>query len=120
MRRAIAAIPVEVFGSSWVEIGRGHTKNCRLYWVQVIPTIATESTAQQLVFFDHDRPLGTATPNSKPYITVLPDGDNDAVTVQYRWQTGNDEACCPRGIGTVKFHIGPDGTLQALGKIPHQ
>ncbi|CDO89563.1 hypothetical protein AWC29_23560 [Mycobacterium triplex] len=120
VRRAIAAIPVEVSGSSWVEIARGHTKNCRLYWVQVIPTIATESTPQQLVFFDHNRPLGTPTPNPKPYIAVLPGGDNDAVTVQYRWQTGNEEPCCPRGIGTVKFHIGPDGTLQALGKIPHQ
>ncbi|WP_420845364.1 LppP/LprE family lipoprotein [Mycobacterium lentiflavum] len=120
VRQAIAAVPIEVAGSSWVEIGRGHTKNCRLYWVQIIPTIASESTPQQLVFFDHDRPLGTPTPNPKPYITVLPGGDNDAVTVQYQWQTGNEEPCCPKGIGTVKFHIGPDGTLQAVGKIPHQ
>ncbi|MCV7163682.1 LppP/LprE family lipoprotein [Mycobacterium stomatepiae] len=119
VRQAIASVPVEVPGSSWVEIGRGHTKNCRLYWVQVIPTIASESTPQQLLFFDHNRPLGTPTPNPKPYITVLPGGD-DAVTVQYQWRTGNEEPCCPKGIGTVKFHIGPDGALQALGKIPHQ
>ncbi|WAC94287.1 LppP/LprE family lipoprotein [Mycobacterium sp. Aquia_213] len=119
VRQAIASIPVEVSGSSWVEIGRGHTKNCRLYWVQIIPTIASETTPQQLVFFDHNRSLGTPTPNPKPYITVLPGGD-DAVTVQYQWQTGHEEPCCPKGIGTVKFHIGPDGTLQALGKIPHQ
>jgi hypothetical protein len=87
--------------------------------VQIIPTIATESTPQQLLFFDHNAPLGTATPNPKPYITVLPPSD-DTVTVQYQWQVGNDQRCCPTGIGTVKFNIGPDGKLQALGKIPHQ
>ena len=119
VRQAISSVPIEVAGSGWVEIGRGHTKNCRLYWVQIIPTIASESTPQQLMFFDHNRSLGTPTPNPKPYITVLPAGD-DAVTIQYQWQVGNEEPCCPKGIGTVKFQIGPDGKLQALGKIPHQ
>ncbi|GLE52968.1 putative lipoprotein LppP [Mycobacterium montefiorense] len=119
VRQAIASIPVEIAGSSWVEIARGHAKKCRLYWVQVIPTIASESTPQQLVFFDHNWSLGTPTPKPKPYITVLPAGD-DVVTVQYQWQVGNEEPCCPKGIGTVKFQIGPDGKLQALGKIPHQ
>lgn len=119
VRQAIASVPVEVPGSSWVEIARGHAKKCRLYWVQIIPTIASESTPQQLVFFDRNRSLGTPTPNPKPYLTVLSAGD-DVVTVQYRWQVGNEEPCCPKGIGTVKFQIGPDGKLQALGNIPHQ
>jgi len=119
VRQAITAVPVEVPGSSWVEIARGHTKKCRLYWVQIIPTIASESTPQQLLFFDHNTPLGTPTPNPKPYITVLPPSD-DTITVQYQWQVGKDEPCCPTGIGTVKFQIGSDGKLQALGKIPHQ
>jgi hypothetical protein len=119
VRQAIASVPVEVPGSSWVEIARGHTKNCRLYWVQIIPSIASESTPQQLLFFEHNTPLGTPTPNAKPYITVLPAGD-DTVTVQYQWQVGNEEPCCPKGIGTVKFQIGSDGKLHALGKIPHQ
>ena len=119
VRQAIASVPVEVAGSSWVEIARGHTKNCRLYWLQIIPTIASESTPQQLLLFDHNRPLGTPTPNPKPYITVLPPSDN-TVTVQYQWQVGHDEECCPTGIGTVKFQIGADGKLHALGKIPHQ
>jgi len=119
VRQAIASVPVEVADSSWVEIGRGHTKNCRLYWVQIIPTIASESTPEQLLFFDHNTPLGTPTPNPKPYITVLPAGE-DTVTVQYQWQVGGDEPCCPKGIGTVKFQIGSDGKLQALGKVPHQ
>ena len=119
VRQAIAAVPVLVPGSIWVEIARGHTKKCRLNWVQIIPSIADESTPQQLLFFDHNAPLGTPTPNPKPYITVLPPGD-DTVTVQYRWQVGSDQACCPTGSGTVKFQIGADGKLQALGKIPHQ
>lgn len=119
VRQAIASVPVEVPGSTWVEIARGHTKKCRLSWVQVIPTIASESTPQQVLFFDHNTPLGPPTPNPKPYITVLPPSD-DTITVQYQWQVGKDEPCCPTGIGTVKFQIGPDGKLQALGKIPHQ
>ena len=119
VRQAIAAVPITVPDSFWVEIGRGHAKKCRLYWVHIIPTIASESTPQQLLFFDHNTSLGTATPNPKPYITVLAAAD-DTVTVQYQWQVGKDEPCCPTGRGTVKFQIGPDGTLQALDKIPNQ
>jgi hypothetical protein len=119
VRRAITAVPIAVPGTIWVEMGRGHTRNCRLYWVQIIPTIASESTPQQLIFFDHNTPLGTPTSNPKPYTTVLPPSD-DTVTVQYQWQKANDQLCCPTGIGTVKFRIGPDGKLQTLGKIPNQ
>jgi hypothetical protein len=119
VRQAIASVPIIVPDSTWVEIARGHTRKCRLYWVQIIPTIASESTPQQLLFFDHNTPLGTPTPNPKPYITVLAPSD-DTITVQYQWQKGNDEPCCPTGVGTVKFQIGSDGKLQALGKIPHQ
>jgi hypothetical protein len=119
VRHAIAAVPIAVPGSFWVEIARGHAKKCRLYWVQIIPTIASESTPQQLLFFDHNTPLGSPTPNPKPYISVLAPGD-DTVAVQYQWQVGNDEACCPTGRGTVKFQIGSDDKLHALGKIPNQ
>lgn len=117
IRQAIAAVPVEVAGSKWVEIGRGRTRKCRLHWVQIIPTIASESTPQQLLFFDHNIPLGSPTPDPRPYITVLAPSD-DTVTVQYQWRKGNDEECCPSGRGTVKFQIGPDGKLKALGPIP--
>ena len=119
VRNAIASVPITIPGATWVEIARGHTRKCRLNWVQLIPTIASESTPQQLLFFDHNTPLGSPTPNPKPYITVLAPSD-DTVTVQYQWQVGDDPACCPRGIGTVKFQIGPDGKLRALGKIPNQ
>ncbi|HYB81058.1 MAG TPA: LppP/LprE family lipoprotein [Mycobacterium sp.] len=119
VRQAIASVPIAVPGANWVEIARGHTRNCRLYWIQIIPTIASESTPQQLLFFDHNIPLGTPTPNPKPYITVLPPS-GDSITVQYQWQRGADQPCCPTGIGTVKFQIGSDGKLQAVGKIPNQ
>jgi len=119
VRRAIASVPITIPGTNWVEVARGHTKKCRLYWVQIIPTIASESTPQQLLFFDHDTPLGTPTPNPKPYIAVLPPSD-DTVTVRYQWRVGNDAPCCPTGSGTVAFKIGPDGKLEALGKIPNQ
>lgn len=119
VRRAIASVSIAIPGTNWVEIGRGHSRNCRLYWVQIIPTIASESTPEQLVFFDHNRALGTPTPNPKPYITVLPPSD-DTVTVQYQWQKGNDQPCCPTGIGSVKFGIDSDGKLQAFGKVPNQ
>jgi LppP/LprE lipoprotein len=119
VKQAIAAVPIMVPGSMWVEIARGHTRKCRLYWVQIIPTIASEATPQQLLFFDHNTPLGSPTPNPKPYITVLPPTD-DTITVQYQWRKGKDEPCCPTGVGTVKFQIGPDGKLKALGPIPNQ
>ncbi|WP_371328079.1 LppP/LprE family lipoprotein [Mycobacterium sp. 1423905.2] len=119
VRRAIAAVPIVVPGSFWVEIGRGHARKCRLHWVQIVPTIASESTPQQVLFFDHNTALGPATPNPKPYIVVLPPGD-DTITVQYQWRVGNDSECCPSGRGTVRFQIGPDGKLKALDPIPHQ
>lgn len=119
VRHAIASVPITIPGTNWVEVARGHGTKCRLYWVQIIPTIASESTPQQLLFFDHNRPLGTPTPDPKPYIAVLPPSD-DAVTVRYRWRVGNDQPCCPTGSGTVRFTIGPDGKLQALDKIPNQ
>lgn len=119
VQRAIASVPISVPGTTWVEIARGHAKKCRLYWVQIIPTIASESTGQQLLFFDHNKPLGTPTSNPKPYITVLAPSD-DAVAVQYHWLKAGDQPCCPTGVGTVKFEIGPDGRLKALDKIPNQ
>jgi hypothetical protein len=63
--------------------------------------------------------LGSPTPDPKPYITVLAPSD-DTVTVQYQWRKGSDQECCPTGIGTVKFQVGSDGKLKALGPIPHQ
>src|SRR5262249_19791307 len=119
VKQATASVPVEVPGSSWVEFARGHTKNCRLYWVQIVPTIASEANPQQGLFFDPTRSLGTPTPNAKPYISVVPVNE-DTVSIQYQWQVGNEEPCCPKGKGSVKFQIGPDGKLQALGSIPHQ
>lgn len=119
VQRAIDGLPIAPPAAQWVEIARGHTKNCRLYWIQAIPNIATDSTGQQLLFFDHNTPLGTPTRNPKPYTSVLSASD-EAVKVQYQWQVGNDPPCCPTGVGTVSYRIGSDGRLQPLGPIPNQ
>lgn len=119
VQRAIEVLPLTTPASAWAEIARGHTGNCRLYWVQVIPNVATDSTAQQLLFFDHNIPLGTPSPQPKPYTTVL-SVTEDMVKVQYQWQIGNDPACCPTGIGTVNYRIGSDGSLHSVGPIPNQ
>lgn len=119
VRLAIATLPVATPGSGWTEAARGHTGNCRLYWVQVEPTTATAASPVQLLFFDHNIPLGIPTPNPKPRTTVLSATD-DAVSVQYQWQVAGDSACCPTGKGTVQYQIGPGGKLVTLGAVPNQ
>lgn len=119
VRLAIATLPLATPGSGWAEDARGHTRNCRLYWVQVRPTQATAVSPEQLLFFDHNSPLGTPTPNPKPHTTVLSSGD-DAVRVQYRWQVAGDSACCPTGVGIVQYAIGPGGKLVTRGPVPNQ
>ena len=87
--------------------------------MQVKPTNATASSPAQLLFFDRNIPLGTPTPNLKPYATVLYSPD-DVVKVQYQWQVAGDSACCPTGIGTVQCQIGPGGKLVTRGAVPNQ
>jgi hypothetical protein len=89
------------------------------YWVQVKPTNATASSPAQLLFFDRNIPLGTPTPNPKPYTTVL-SSTEEVVRVQYQWQVAGDSACCPTGIGTVQYQIGPGGKLVTRGAVPNQ
>lgn len=119
VRRAITTLPVATPGSRWTERARGHAHDCRLYWVQVKSSSATASSAEQLLFFDRNTPLGSPTPNPKPYTTVFSATD-DTVRVQYQWLVAGDSPCCPTGIGTVQYQISPDGKLQARGPIPNQ
>ena len=119
VRLAISTLPRAVPGSGWTEAARGHTRNCRLYWVQVQPSTATAASPAQLLFFDHHIPLGTPTPNPKPHTTVLSASD-DAVQVQYRWQVAGDSACCPTGRGTVQYEIGKGGKLATRAAVPNQ
>ena len=58
-----------------------------------------------------------ATPDPRSYITVISMG-NDIAAVQYQWRQGQDPACCPTGIGTVRFKI-EDGKLEARDPIPN-
>ena len=57
------------------------------------------------------------TPEPRPYIVVTTIGD-DIANVQYQWRQGQDPACCPTGIGQVRFQIGEDGKIKALDPIP--
>ncbi len=102
--------------ADWQEVVRGHSADCALHWVVVNSGIASDSPAQ-VIFFDHNSPIGTATPDPRPYITVVASGD-DTAAVQYQWRQGQDPACCPTGIATVRFKI-EDGKLKALDPIPN-
>ncbi len=114
--RAIAAVPAAA-GGSWVESADGHTRDCRLYWVKLTPREATPAGPEQLLFFDRNTPLGSPTPNPRPYTTVVASG-YDTVTVLYQWQIAGDPPCCPSGTGTTRYRIGSDGKLRILDPIP--
>lgn len=107
VRRAVAAA-----GAGWTETARGHTRNCRLHWVKLGRIDAVADSPEQLLFFDRGTPLGSPTPDPRPYITVLP-ATTDTVIVQYQWRVGDDPACCPTGIATTRYRIGPHGKLEA-------
>ncbi|TFV58484.1 LppP/LprE family lipoprotein [Mycobacterium sp. PS03-16] len=118
VQREIADTPPATPGATWTEVARGHTTDCRLYWVQIGPSAAQPDSAQHVLFFDRNTPLGTATPQPRPYTTVLAPGGETSVTVQYQWRQADEPPCCPTGIGTVRFGIGPDGRVEALDPIP--
>jgi len=107
----IAKLPA----ADWQEVVRGYTPDCSLHWVVVTAGLASDSP-NQVLFFDRGTPLGTATPEPRPYVTVTAQG-SDAAAVQYQWRQGGDPACCPTGITTVRFKI-EDGKLKALDPIP--
>lgn len=113
----ISRLPGLPQGELWQETARGYTANCQLHWVQVGAANTGPERLQQVLFFDHNTPLGPATPQPRPYISVSSPGQ-DTVAVQYMWRQGQDAPCCPTGIGTVRFTI-QDGKLKALDPIPN-
>lgn len=100
---------------AWRDTARGNTPDCRLYWVVVTSGEALDSP-QQVLFFDTDGPIGSPTPEPRPYITVIPQGDTTAA-VQYQWRQGQEEPCCPTGIGSARVTV-EDGRLTVLDPIP--
>lgn len=108
----IAKLPA----AQWFEVVSGHTADCSLHWVVVNSGDASDTPAQVL-FFDRKTPIGTPTPDPRPYITINATG-SDTAAVQYQWRQGQDPACCPTGIATVRFKI-EDGKLKALDPIPN-
>ena len=112
----VAAEIAKLPAAQWSEIVSGHAADCGLHWVVVSTGDASDSPGQVL-FFDRNSPIGTPTPDPRPYITVTAMG-NDTAAVQYQWRQGQEPACCPTGIGTVRFKIAY-GKLKALDPIPH-
>jgi hypothetical protein len=112
----IAKIPAPAGGGQWHESGRGQTTSCQLNWVQVASDSAAPDSPGQVLFFDRATPVGTPTPDPRPYLTVTTSGPN-TVTVQYQWKQGDDRPCCPTGIGTARFEL-TGGALRALDPIP--
>ena len=102
--------------AQWNEVVSGHTADCSLHWVVVSSGDASDSPGQVL-FFNRKSPVGTATPEPRPYITIMSTA-NDTASVQYQWRQGQDSACCPTGIGTVRFKI-DNGKLKALDPVPN-
>jgi hypothetical protein len=112
----VAAEIAKLPAAPWIEVISGYTADCTLHWVVVTSGDASDSPAQVL-FFDRKTPIGTPTPEPRPYITITPTGD-DTASVQYQWRQGQDPACCPTGIATVRFKV-EDGKLKALDPIPN-
>src|ERR1051325_3737610 len=113
----VAAEIAKLPQAPWLEIMSGHTADCSLHWVVVGSGDASDSPGQGL-FFDRKTPIGTPTPDPRPYVTITPTGD-DTASVQYQWRQGQDPACCPTGAATVRFKI-EDGKLKALDPIPNK
>jgi hypothetical protein len=112
----VAAEIAKLPAAKWFEIVSGHTADCSLHWVVVSSGDASDSPGQVL-FFNRNTPFGTPTPDPRPYITVTAAG-NDTAVVQYQWRQGQDPACCPTGIGSVRLKV-EDGKLKALDPIPN-
>jgi hypothetical protein len=112
----VAAEIAKLPAADWLEVVSGHTADCSLHWVVVTSGVASDSPGQVL-FFDRKSPIGTPTPDPRPYVTISPVGD-DTAAVQYQWRQGQDPACCPTGIATVRFKV-EDGKLKALDPIPN-
>jgi hypothetical protein len=113
---AVAAQLAKLLAAQWSEIVNGHTADCSLHWVVVASGDASDSPSQVL-FFDRKSPIGTPTPDPRPYITVTALG-NDTAAVQYQWRQDQEPACCPTGIPTVRFKL-EDGKLKTLDPIPN-
>ncbi|HWF41952.1 MAG TPA: LppP/LprE family lipoprotein [Acidothermaceae bacterium] len=112
----VAAEIAKLPAAQWSEIVSGHTADCSLHWVVVTSGDASDSPGQVL-FFDRKSPIGPPTPDPRPYITINAIG-NDTAAVQYQWRQGQEPACCPTGVATVRFKI-EDGKLKALDPIPN-
>jgi hypothetical protein len=100
---------------TWHDTARGNTPDCHLYWVVVTSGDAPDSL-QQVLFFDGGKAVGEPSMDPRPYISVAAQGQSTAV-VQYQWRQGQDQPCCPTGVGTARVTL-EDGRLTILDPIP--
>ncbi|UXA16346.1 LppP/LprE family lipoprotein [Mycobacterium sp. SMC-4] len=99
----------------WRDTDRGSTADCTLRWV-VVTDGEEPGSPQQVLFFADTEPVGSPTPEPRPYITVIPQGDSTAL-VQYQWRQNQDQPCCPTGIGSARVVL-EEGRLTVLDPVP--
>lgn len=99
----------------WRETARGNTPDCELRWV-VVTDGQADDAPQQVLFFAGENPVGSPTPEPRPYINVIAQGNHHA-QVQYQWRQGQDAPCCPTGIGSISVTL-EEGRLTVLDPIP--
>ena len=112
----VAAEIAKLPAAQWNEIVSGHTADCSLHWVVVTSGDASDSPGQVL-FFDRKSPIGTATPDPRPYITVTA----RAMTPR-RCSTNGVRAKTRRAALLASPPSGSrleDGKLKALDPLPN-
>ncbi|WP_344998204.1 LppP/LprE family lipoprotein, partial [Tsukamurella soli] len=116
---AVATLPRAFPDAPWRVTAQGSTVGCALDWVQVSPQGATGSSPTRILFFDHDRYVGPATPKATAFTSVVGVGRGE-VTVRYRWIVGNEPDADPHGLAYVRFALTPQHGVRALDPIPAQ
>lgn len=114
---ARASIPEQLraAGFKWTPDARGNSQNCELYWVHVGVRGAAGSI-ENILFFDHNRWLGTATQDPRPDTAVIAAG-GDTVTVRYRWANPGEPVAAKTGAADVRYQL-VNGTIRPLDPIP--
>ncbi|MFF0488180.1 LppP/LprE family lipoprotein [Nocardia sp. NPDC003482] len=93
----------------------------QLLWVLAATPRGTASSPWHVLFFNHDRYLGTATKAATSYTSIVGSSDR-GVQVRYRWIAGDEPNCCPAGGPVdITFTLGADGsTITPDRPIPPQ
>lgn len=102
--QALASLPRLREDLAWLAHKVGHSAGGGLTWVHAISEQSSTSTPEHVLFFASRAFLGTATPAPRPFTAVIGTED-DTVTLQYRWLTGDEPNVAPAGAGTVRYQL---------------